>query len=143
MFKLDTSQIQSALNIKAEEMRTAAIEAVAAGALVVYERARENALAIKSEKEHYFYGRNKRKYGPFQPGNLAAAIYRVYSKSESTPSKAVYQISWNATKAPYGSMVERGTSRSVGKPFMSEAIVSTRSEVVRVMAQRFAAELSK
>lgn len=143
MIKLDSSQLDAVVKSSSEKMRAAAIEAVAAGALVVYEKARSNALAIKSDKEHYFYGRNKRKYGPFQPGNLANAIYRVYSKSESTPSKAVYQISWNATKAPYGSMVERGTSKATGKPFMSEAIVSTRSEVVRVMSQRFAEELSK
>lgn len=143
MIKLDSSQLNAVVKTTSEKMRAAAVEAVAAGAAVVYEKARSNALAIKSDKEHYFYGRNKRKYGPFQPGNLAAAIYRVYSESESTPTKAVYQISWNAKKAPYGSMVERGTYGKTGSPFMSEAIVSTRSEVVRVMSQRFAAELSK
>jgi HK97 gp10 family phage protein len=143
MFKLDTSQLQAVVETTTQKLKDAAHDAAQAGIQVVYDRARLNAEALKSDKEHYFYGRNKRKYGPFQPGNLMRSIYQVYSKSESTPTKIVYQVSWNAKKAPYGSMVERGTRGKTGNPFMSEAIVSMRSESVRVMAERFAMEMSK
>jgi len=143
MIKLDTSQLEGIVQASSQKMKDAAHEAAQAGIQVIYDRARQNAEALKSDKEHYFYGRGKRKYGPFQPGNLMRSIYQVYSKSESTPTKVVYQVSWNAKKAPYGSMVERGTRNAVGKPFMSEAIVSMRSESVRVMAERFAQEMSK
>lgn len=41
-------------------------------------------------------------------GNLASSIYQAYSKDNSTPSRAVYHVSWNATKAPHGHLVEFG-----------------------------------
>lgn len=41
-------------------------------------------------------------------GNLDRSIYQVYSKTLSTPQKAVYHISWNAKIAPHGGLVEYG-----------------------------------
>ena len=41
-------------------------------------------------------------------GNLASSIYQVYSKSNSNEQRAVYQVSWNAKKAPHGGLVEYG-----------------------------------
>jgi HK97 gp10 family phage protein len=41
-------------------------------------------------------------------GNLAAAIYQVYSKAQSGDGKATYHVSWNAKKAPHGRLVEFG-----------------------------------
>lgn len=41
-------------------------------------------------------------------GNLASSIYQVYSESNSNENRAVYQVSWNAKKAPHGGLVEYG-----------------------------------
>lgn len=41
-------------------------------------------------------------------GNLEKSIYQVYSKSESTPQRAVYHISWNAKTAPHAGLIEYG-----------------------------------
>lgn len=41
-------------------------------------------------------------------GNLAASIYQVFSKDNSTPTLSTYHISWNARKAPHGHLVEYG-----------------------------------
>lgn len=43
-----------------------------------------------------------------KPGQLRNAIYRVYSNDLSTPERAVYQVSWNASKAPHGHLIEYG-----------------------------------
>jgi HK97 gp10 family phage protein len=94
----------------------------AAMAKVVYDEARANAPV--SEKEHYFYGSSYKKTGQkylFVPGTLRASIYRVYSESRSTTDRKTYQVSWNHTKAPYGYMVEFGTSRAPAHPFMRPA----------------------
>lgn len=41
-------------------------------------------------------------------GNLAGSIYYTFSKDNSTPTKAVYHISWNKKKAPHGFLIEFG-----------------------------------
>jgi hypothetical protein len=45
-----------------------------------------------------------------QPGALRASIYQVYSKDHSNASAglATYHVSYNASKAPHGSLVEFG-----------------------------------
>lgn len=45
---------------------------------------------------------------PRVSGNLASAIYQVYSQDNSGPALATYHLSWNATKAPHGGLVEFG-----------------------------------
>lgn len=45
---------------------------------------------------------------PRVSGNLASAIYQVYSQDNSGPALATYHLSWNATKAPHGGLVEYG-----------------------------------
>ena len=95
---------------------------VAAMARVVYDEARANAPTSKAE--HYFYGSSYKKTGQrykFVPGTLKASIYRVYSEGRSNPDRKTYQVSWNHTKAPYGYMVEFGTSRAPAHPFMRPA----------------------
>lgn len=95
---------------------------VAAMAKVVYEEAQ--ARAPISEKAHKFYGRNSRTTGVtylFEPGNLRKAIYRVYSPEKSTDKRKTYRVTWNHQKAPYGFMVEFGTSRAPAHPFMRPA----------------------
>lgn len=41
-------------------------------------------------------------------GNLDKAIYHVFAESKSGPGRATYEISWNASKAPHGHLVEFG-----------------------------------
>lgn len=100
-----------------------AMAGAAAGAKVLYEEARE--LAPISEKAHRFYGRASKRNGVtyvFRPGNLRAAIYRAYSAEKSGDSRKEYRISWNSRKAPYGHMVEFGTSRAPAYPFLGPAL---------------------
>lgn len=89
------------------------------GADVLY---RETKLrAPESKHKHYFHGTNK-VYGPYEPGNLRESIYQVYSKDNSTENKvATYHVSWNFDKAPYGFMVEFGTSSAPAHPFLRPA----------------------
>lgn len=77
-----------------------------------------------SDSAHFFYGRGSKKSGVryfFKSGNLRDSIYQYYNKRASSPGKAVYSISWNHRKAPYGAMVEYGTSRAPAHPFMRPA----------------------
>ena len=74
----------------AGDAEAAARPAAQAGAQVLYDEARRLA------------GANRR------TGNLQAAIYQVYSKSNSGKDRAAYQVSWNANKAPHGHLVEFG-----------------------------------
>lgn len=41
-------------------------------------------------------------------GNLDRSIYQVFSERQSGPGRAVYEVSWNARKAPHGHLVEFG-----------------------------------
>lgn len=41
-------------------------------------------------------------------GNLSSSIYQAYSKDNSGDSRATYHVSWNATKAPHGHLLEKG-----------------------------------
>lgn len=100
-----------------------AMAGVAAGAKELYDEAR--ALAPVSEAAHIFYGRNSKQTGVtyrFLPGNLRAAIYRVYSPEKSGPSRKEYRISWNSRKAPYGHMVEFGTIRVPAHSFLGASL---------------------
>jgi hypothetical protein len=81
-----------------------------AGALVFYERARE--LAPE------YTGLPK---SGIKPGQLRAAIYRVFSEDRSTDEFKIYEISWNHTKAPHGHWMEYGNSRHGPKPFIRPA----------------------
>lgn len=81
-----------------------------AGALVFYERARELAPEYTGPP----------KIG-IKPGQLRAAIYRVFSEDRSTDEFKIYEISWNHTKAPHGHWMEYGNSRHGPKPFIRPA----------------------
>jgi hypothetical protein len=82
-------------------------------------------LCPESDAGHYFYGTSYRKTGQkyfFEKGNLRRSIYQVYSKANSSDFVATYHIAWNHKKAPYGFMVENGTSRwPAGHPFLRPA----------------------
>jgi HK97 gp10 family phage protein len=126
-FGIDLSQLGQ-LSQKLKEFGEAvrdqvALEGVAAMAKVVYDDARTRAPI--SEAAHFFYGRDSKKTGVrylFTPGNLQRAIYRAYSPEQSGPTKQMYRISWNHRKAPYGHMVEFGTSRAPAHPFLRPSL---------------------
>jgi HK97 gp10 family phage protein len=91
-------------------------------ASVLAAEARTN--APTSTEAHYFYGSSFKKTGQkylFQPGNLRKSIYWAHSAERSTENRKTYRISWNHTKAPYGYMVEFGTSRAPAHPFLRPA----------------------
>lgn len=97
-----------------------------------------------SEHAHFFYGRSSKKNGVryyFEPGNLLASIYRAYSPEKSSADVKTYRVSWNHRKAPYGFMVEFGTSNAPAHPFLRPAFDRI-NEAISIgkaaMAQRLA-----
>lgn len=125
-FRIDLSQLaglRQAVRSFGEAIKNeVAIEGAAGMALVIYEDARSRVRV--SDKPHFFHGSQFKKNGTkylFQPGNLRDAIYRKYSPEKSSDTLKLYRISWNHTKAPYGHMVEYGTSRAAANPFMRPA----------------------
>lgn len=102
-----------------------AMAGAASGARVLYNQARLNAPV--SDKAHTFYGRASKRTGvtyTFAPGNLRDSIYRVFSPEKSGPNRKEYRISWNSRKAPYGHMVEFGTSKAAPHSFLGAALSS-------------------
>ena len=95
-----------------------------------------------SGKSHFFHIRGK-KYGPFAPGTLRDSIYQVFSKSESTATKAAYQVSWNYRKAPYAFMVELGTSRTPAKSFLGKALREKKTAALQAIKDTYIAEVGK
>lgn len=125
-FNIDLSQLgalKARLRAFGQSVKSeVAMEGVAGMALVIYEDARSRVKI--SSKAHYFHGRQFKKNGVkylFQPGTLKSAIYRVYSPEKSSDTFKLYRVSWNHKKAPYGGMVEYGTSRMAASPFMRPA----------------------
>jgi hypothetical protein len=119
-----------------------AMEGAAGMALVIYDEARMNVRV--SSKAHFFHGRQFRRNGIkylFQPGTLKAAIYRVYSPEKSGPAMKLYRVSWNHTKAPYGAMVEFGTSRTPAMPFIRPSL-SRLSDAIEAGRERMAKKLT-
>lgn len=105
-----------------DEIQKASSEAIRpaaqAGAAVLYEEVRYRVPV--GENAHYFYGTHQRYL--FPAGTLRDSIYQAYSKDNSVDGKiATYHIAWNHQKAPYGYMVERGTSRAAAHPFIRPA----------------------
>lgn len=53
------------------------------------------------------------------PGSLRAAIYLAHRDPESGESRQVYQVSWNAKRAPHGHLLEFGhwqTKKAIRTP---------------------------
>lgn len=88
---IDVRAFESEMEQLAERADKAVRPAAQAGAQVLYERVKVNVASL---------GR--------KTGNLDSSIYQAYSADNSNESKAVYHISWNATKAPHGHLVEWG-----------------------------------
>jgi len=88
---LDTSSLTRLLNSLGDDVDAALRPVAQVGAQIVYEQMRANVRKLKTKT-----------------GNLERSIYQVYSKDQSSQTRAVYHISWNAKKAPHGVNVEYG-----------------------------------
>jgi HK97 gp10 family phage protein len=112
-------------------------------AQVVYDAARANLATITAGKPYrdpqYFYGTHK-KYGPFPQGHLRDSIYQAFSEDKSSNVRKEYHVSWNYGKkkpgnnkaAPYGFMVEFGTSRRGATPFLYPAYAANKGILASV-----------
>jgi HK97 gp10 family phage protein len=133
-------RLKQDLVIEMERLRAANRPAAQAGAQIVYERAKQHAPV--SDAPHRFHGTHA-VYGPYSPGNLRDSIYQAFSKDNSFLDNAVYHVSWNADKAPYGGMVELGTSTAAAHPFIGRAVAETRSQVIQAIRQRYVDEVTR
>lgn len=105
-----------------DDVEQAVRPAAQAGAQVLYEEVLKNVPV--STKPHWFSGRDYAKTGKryrFNPGTLRKAIYQVWSEDNSARFNHEYHISWNHQKAPYGFMVEYGTTRTAPVAFVRRA----------------------
>lgn len=134
----DDSKAQAKLKRILQASRDAVRPAAQAGAEDLYFEARLRCPV--SAEAHVFYGRNSKKTGVtylFQPGNLRDAIYQAFSQDNSKVKgegydKATYHIAWNHQKAPYGFMVEFGTSRAPASPFIRPAYEARRKDALEI-----------
>lgn len=88
--RVDLGEINAVLDGVADGAVEAARPAAQAAAQVIYDQVRINV------------GRIGRK-----SGRLASSIYQAFSK-DSSPGRAVYDVSWNPAKAPHAYLVEYG-----------------------------------
>ena len=137
--KVDIAGFKQQLQATADKMNQATRPAAQSGAQIIYERAK--ALAPRSDHAHTFRIEG-RVYGPYAPGNLRDSIYQVFSKDNSFRDVSTYHISWNADKAPYGAMVEFGTSKAPAHSFIRRAVAETRKQVREAIKQRFIEEVN-
>lgn len=137
---IDLDKLKTELQATADKLNKATRPAAQAGAEVVYQRARQ--LAPVSSRPHMFHGTNQ-VYGPYSPGNLRDSIYQVFSRDNSYKDVSTYHVSWNADKAPYGAMVEFGTSNAPAKSFIRRAMTETRKTASAEMKKRFIEEVNK
>lgn len=135
---MNVAQFKEQLRATTDELQKATRPAAQAGAQIIYDAARLNAPV--SKKPHKFYGTHK-VYGPYAPGNLRDSIYQVFSKTNSYKDVSTYHISWNADKAPYGAMVEFGTSKAPARSFIGRAVTETRAQVRQAIKERYLQEV--
>jgi hypothetical protein len=88
---LDTSSLNAIVDEIGEAVESAVRPAAQAAADVLYHEVRQNVGKI---------GRKS--------GKLAEAIYQAFADGQSAPGVAVYNVSWNAKKAPHGHLLEYG-----------------------------------
>ena len=147
---MDLSGFKEQMKASREKVTAAGRPAAQAGAQVIYELARLNCPV--SEDEHYFYGsaskaapkgeKKAKAYGPYKPGNLKDAIYQAF-QDKSPKTAPAYSISWNKSEAPYGHMVELGTSRAPSYSFIGRSMHEGRAPALAAMRSRFVEELAK
>lgn len=136
--RMNVTAFKEQLRAELDKLHAATRPAAQAGVQIIYDRARINAPV--SDASHFFHIRGK-KYGPYAPGNLRDSIYQVFSKTNSYKDVSTYHISWNADKAPYGAMVEFGTSKSPARSFIGKAVTETRTQVRQAIKERYLQEV--
>lgn len=140
--KVDIGKFKEQLRATADVLNQATRPAAQAGAHLVYERAKLIvATELVSKRSHMFHGTHA-VYGPYNPGTLRDSIYQVFSKDNSFTDVSTYHVSWNADKAPYGAMVEFGTSKAPAHSFIGRAVAETRKQVRETMKQRYIDEVN-
>lgn len=138
--RMNVMQFKQGLRAELEVLQKATRPAAQAGVQIIYDRARIN-VPVSSEA-HKFHGTHQ-VYGPYEPGNLRDAIYQVFSKSKSYKDVSTYHVSWNKDEAPYGFMVELGTSHSVAQSFIGRSVAETRQQVREAIKSRYIEEVGK
>lgn len=152
--RMNVAAFKEQMRATADELHRATRPAAQAGVQIIYDRARLIvASELTSKREHYFYGTaakalppGKKKaaaYGPYQPGTLLKAIYQVFSESNSYKDRSTYHVSWRKKDAPYGYMVELGTSQAPAHSFIGRAVIETRAQVREAIKARYIAEVNK
>lgn len=101
--KFDTTGAFAALDALEAKAKAAVRPSAQAGAQVLYDEVLQR-VPVAGTAHVLKSGR------VVQPGALKASIYQVYSKSNSSEPAglATYHVSYNASKAPHGSLVEFG-----------------------------------
>lgn len=136
--KFDDRSVQAGLDAMLAASQAAVRPAAQAGAEDLYLETRLRCPV--SAEAHFFYGRDSKKTGVrylFQPGNLRDAIYQVFSSDNSRAKgtgydRATYHVAWNHLKAPYGFMVEFGTSRAAPTPFVRPAYDARKDQALAI-----------
>ena len=137
--KVDIAKFKEQIRATADELNQATRPAAQAGAQIIYERAKS---LVRSSSAAHMFKIEGRTYGPYPPGNLRDSIYQVFSRDNSFTDVSVYHVSWNADKAPYGGMVEMGTSRAPAHSFIGRAVIETRAAVRAAIKQRYIDEVN-
>lgn len=91
LLRLDLEGLNSLIEELGDTAEAAARPASQAAAQVLYDQVKRNVSAL-----------------PQKTGNLLRSVYQVYSRENSSPGVATYQVSWNKRTAPHGFNVEFG-----------------------------------
>ena len=139
----DDAVLTVQLDALEKKLQAAARPAAQAAAQVLYDEVRLNStrggeFPHMSKKPHGYKGNPT----AFSPGNLKAAIYQVYSKTNSVDGKQTYQISYNHKKAFYGRFLEFGTVKMAAKPFIRPAYDTKKAAALQASKAKFL-ELAK
>jgi HK97 gp10 family phage protein len=132
----DTAGLFAALDKMQAGLLSEVRPAAQAGAQVLYEEVKLRTPVGKKAR--------KTKSGRvIEPGALKAAIYQAFSQDNSDAQRATYHISWNASKAPHGHLVEFGTSRAPAHPFLRPAYESQKQRALQAAKERYLAGAQK
>ena len=134
--KFDDAGLLAKLDKFAADLQAAARPAAQAGSQVLYDEVKLR--APMSTKSHGYKGNPN----IYQPGNLKASIYQVFSKTNSVNGKQVYQISYNQKKAFYGRFLEFGTAKLAAQPFIRPSYESKKSVALEASKAKYL-ELAK
>ena len=134
---MNVAQFKRAIASDHERAAKATRPAAQAGAQIIYARAAERA-RVQEAAISFTHAQG---LWALCTGNLRDSIYQVFSKDNSYKDVSTYHISWNADKAPYGAMVEFGTSKSPARSFIGKAVTETRTQVRLAIKERYLQEV--